>query len=78
MGFLPEHGPRPVPVKVLGDTGNNLHKFVVSIPRVLVAEEEGFDFVEHETGTCWHALVVAIGILIPRDLRSPRINTAFT
>ena len=57
MRFLPEHGPRPIPVKVLGDTGNNLHKFVVSIPRVLVAEEDGFNFVQYEAGTCWHAVV---------------------
>jgi hypothetical protein len=43
MGFLPEHGPRRIPVTVPGDTGNYLHKIVVSIPRVLVAEDELFD-----------------------------------
>ena len=28
MGFLPEHDPRPIPVTVLGDTGNYLHRSV--------------------------------------------------
>jgi hypothetical protein len=40
-------------------------------------EEEGFDLAQYEGGTRWRAFVCYTRHVEAKDLRSPRINTAF-
>jgi hypothetical protein len=42
-----------------------------------MAEEEGFDLVECEGGTCWHALVRYSREIENKEFTSCRMNTGF-